>query len=157
MEKFYKNNQYPILDNKNMEKKKLLLKYIFYGLLGVTLEIFFTGFISLLKNNMTLEGKSYIWMFFIYGLAVFLEPIHDKIRNRNIFLRGLIYMILIYLGELITGALIMCLIGKCPWSYVEGNSINSIISIRFIPIWFALGLFLERVHDFLNNNIKIII
>jgi hypothetical protein len=138
-----------------MKRKEFLLKYIFYGLLGVTLEIFFTGFIALLNNDLTLEGKSYIWMFFIYGLAVFLEQIHDRIRNRNILFRGLVYMILIYIGELITGSLIMALIGECPWSYTDNNSIKSIVSIKFMPIWFALGLFLERVHDFLNKKIKI--
>lgn len=138
-----------------MKRKEFLLKYIFYGLLGVTLEIFFTGFIALLNNDLTLEGKSYIWMFFIYGLAVFLEQIHDRIRNRNILFRGFVYMILIYIGELITGSLIMALIGECPWSYTDNNSIKSIVSIKFMPIWFALGLFLERVHDFLNKKIKI--
>ena len=140
-----------------MKRKEFLLKYVFYGLLGVTLEIFFTGFIGLLNNDLTLEGKSYIWMFFIYGLAVALEPIHDRIRDRNIVIRGFIYMVLIYIGELITGAFIMMLIGKCPWSYADGNSINSIISTKFRPICFGLGLFLERVHDFLDEKIKLVV
>ncbi|TJX14221.1 hypothetical protein E9840_06980 [Tissierella creatinini] len=135
----------------------MLLRYIFYGLLGVSLEIFFTGFLSLLKNDLTLEGKSYIWMFFIYGLSVFLEPIHDKIRNENILVRGLIYTVLIYIVELYSGSLIMKLIGECPWSYKDSINVDSIINPEFLPIWFALGLFLERVHDFLDNKIRLLL
>ena len=90
MEKFNSNNQYPIFDNKYMKRKKFLLKYIFYGILGVTLEIFYTGFIALLNNDLTLEGKSYLWMFFIYGLGVVLEPVNDRIRDKNIVIGGVI-------------------------------------------------------------------
>ncbi|WFA08821.1 hypothetical protein [Tissierella sp. Yu-01] len=156
MENFELNNSNLKLDNKYMDKKTILHKYIIYGLLGLALEIFFTGFNSLLKNDLTLEGKSYIWMFFIYGLAVFAEPIHDSIKNKNFFIRGLIYMMLIYAVELITGGIIMLLIGKCPWDYtgIGNNSIGSIISFRFIPIWFILGLLLEKVHEFLDRTIS---
>jgi uncharacterized membrane protein len=137
-----------------MDRKNTLQKYMFYGVLGLALEIFFTGFKSLLNNDLTLEGKSYIWMFFIYGLAVFAEPIHDRIRDKSFIIRGLIYMVLIYTVEFITGGFIMLLIGKCPWDYTGNgeNSISSIISIKFVPIWFALGLFLEKVHDFLDRT-----
>ncbi len=140
-----------------MIKKEKLLRYIFYGALGVTLEVFFTGTLSLLKNDLTLEGKSYIWMFFIYGLALFLEPIHDSIRNQNIFIRGLIYTVLIYIVELYTGSLIMKIIGVCPWNYTDSTDLDSIINIKFIPIWFVLGLFLERIHDFIDKRVKLIL
>lgn len=155
MENFKLNKCNFILDNKYMNRKIILHKYVIYGLLGLALEIFFTGFNSLLKNDLTLEGKSYIWMFFIYGLAVFAEPIHDSIKDKNIIIRGLIYMILIYAVEFITGAIIMLLIGKCPWDYTGlGNkSIGSIISVRFIPIWFALGLLLEKIHEFIDRKV----
>lgn len=138
-----------------MKRKIFLYKYIAYGTLGLALEIFYTGFTSFLKGDFTLEGKSYIWMFFIYGLAVFIEPIHDRIRDKNFIIRGLIYMVLIYIVELITGSILTLLVGKCPWDYtgIEDKSINSIISIYFIPIWFVLGLILEKVHDILDKTI----
>lgn len=138
-----------------MDKKIFIYKYIAYGTLGLGLEIFYTGFISFLRKDFTLQGTSYIWMFFIYGLAVFVEPIHDRIRDKSFIVRGLIYMVLIYFIELITGTILMYLLGKCPWDYtgIGNNSINSIVSIYFMPIWFALGLFLEKVHDFLDRTI----
>lgn len=137
-----------------MDKKSILLRYTFYGALGITLEIFYTGILSLLRKDLTLEGKSYIWMFFIYGLAVFLEPIHDKVRNNNILIRGGIYTVLIYIVELYTGSIIMKFIGECPWNYSNSKDLDSIISKEFVPIWFALGLFLEQVHDILDKRIN---
>jgi len=125
-------------------------KYLLYGLLGICLEIFWTGFESLLHSDYTMEGTTYIWMFFIYGLAVFLEPVHDKIREYNTIVRGLIYMFLIYSGEFITGFALQKLIGKCPWYYADNGSIYGIITLYFIPVWFSLGLIFERVHDFFN-------
>ena len=136
-----------------MNKKINFYKYVAYGTLGLTLEVFYTGFLSLLRNDFTLEGTSYIWMFFIYGLAVLAEPIHDRIRGKNFIIRGFIYIILIYTIEFIAGSVLMYTVGKCPWDYtgLGINSIKSIISIEFIPVWFILGLILERVHDFLDR------
>lgn len=134
-----------------MDKTILLRKYIIYGLLGICLEVFWTGSKSLVNADYTMEGRTYIWMFFIYGLAVFLEPIHNKIRGQNLILRGIIYMVLIYIAEFITGWVLRELIGVCPWNYVGNGSINGLITLSFAPLWFALGLFLEKVHDFLNT------
>lgn len=134
-----------------MKTKILIRKYIIYGLIGICFEVFFTGLISLVNNDLTMEGTSYIWMFFIYGLAIFIEPIHNKIRSQNIIIRGIIYMILIYIVELLSGLALRQLIGKCPWNYTDRGAINSIITLSLAPIWFSLGLFYERVHDYLDK------
>jgi hypothetical protein len=134
-----------------MEKIFNLRKYIIYGLLGICMEIFWTGLGSLIQNDYTMEGRTYIWMFFIYGSAIFLEPIHDRLRDYNFVVRGFIYMFLIYGVEFISGLLIQTIIGECPWYYTDAGSIGGIITLFFIPVWFSLGLILERVHDFLNT------
>lgn len=147
-----KSHKYKVwIDTKDMKKTILLRKYIIYGLLGICLEVFWTGFKSLLNTDYTMEGTTYIWMFFIYGFAVFLEPIHDRIREQNVILRGFIYMILIYIVEFITGWLLRIFIGVCPWNYIDSRSINGLITLTYAPLWFALGLFFEKVHDFLNS------
>ncbi|MEN3003928.1 hypothetical protein [Dehalobacterium formicoaceticum] len=125
-------------------------KYLIYGLLGICLEIFWTGFQSLLYSDYTMEGRTYVWMFFIYGLAVFLEPLQDKLKGENFFFRGTIYMLLIFFVELAAGLMLRSLIGECPWNYGAHGLIYSIITPYFIPVWFVLGLMFEKVHDFLD-------
>lgn len=141
-------------DNKYMENL-ILRRYTIYGLLGICLEIFWTGLDSLLKSDYTLEGKTYIWMFFIYGLAVFLEPIHNKIRHYNIVIRGIIYMVLIFSIEFFTGLLLKLLLGVCPWNYTDRGAIIGIITLHFIPVWFGAGLLFEKIHDLLDVALSI--
>lgn len=138
-----------------MKKNIILYKYIIYGLLGICLEVLFSGVVSIVNKDLVMEASTSIWMFFIYGLAVFLEPIHDKIRNQNIIVRGIIYTILIYYVELLTGSLIQNLIGQCPWYYPYNATLNGIITLYFAPIWFTLGLLYERVHDYLDNILTV--
>lgn len=134
-----------------MNRTIVSYKYMIYGLLGICLEIFWTGFHSLLYADYTMEGRTYIWMFFIYGLAVFMEPIQDKLKGDNIFYRGTIYMLLIFFVELAAGLLLRSLIGKCPWNYGALGFLYGIITPYYIPVWFVLGLLFERVHDFLDS------
>jgi len=131
----------------------MLLRYIVYGLSGLLLEIFWTGIGSLIAGDFTLTGHTYIWMFFIYGLAVFLEPIHDRIRGEHVLLRGLTWVTLIYLIEFSTGFLLDLAIGYCPWDYSDSTSYTLYGYIRFdyFPAWFIVGLVFERYHDLLNH------
>jgi uncharacterized membrane protein len=73
----------------------MVIRFILYGFLGWILEIIFTGSGSLLRGSISLTGYTYLWMFPIYGLAVFLEPIHDGIRKAPWPIRGLIWVALI--------------------------------------------------------------
>lgn len=130
---------------------KTIYRFFIYGLIGIWLEIFWTGLDSFLQHNYTLKATTYIWMIFIYGLGVFLEPIQDIIKNLNIFIRGSIYMILIYLGEYITGNILKLLLGVCPWNYTDVYSINGIITLSFVPLWFIVGILFEKVHKILDN------
>ncbi|MBS4536065.1 hypothetical protein GOQ29_10610 [Clostridium sp. D2Q-14] len=137
----------------------MLIKFIVYGLLGLLIEIFFTGIMSLIKSkDFTLIGHTYIWMFFIYGSAVFLEKIHDTIRNKNFIIRGGIWSLVIFVIEFITGFLLEKIIGICPWDY-SGNSPYTIlgyIRLDYLPYWFILGLLFEKVHDYIENSIPIL-
>lgn len=125
----------------------MLKRFVIYAFAGWCGEIIFTGMTSLLKGDPSLTGKTYIWMFFVYGLAVFLEPVHDQIRSAPVIVRGGIYMVLIFTTEYLTGWILNMLIGQCPWDY--GNSMVAYRYIRldFMPIWFFAGLLFEKLHD----------
>lgn len=123
-------------------------KFIIYGLLGLLAEVFWNGFGAMLKGNILLKGTTCIWMFPIYGLAVFLEPVHNRIRHLPLIIRGGIYMVLIFAVELISGLLLRLVIGECPWNYVNKTlSICGIITLAYAPVWFVYGIMFEKIHD----------
>lgn len=132
----------------------LWARFLAYGIAGVTFEILFTGIKHLKSSHFqdwSLTGKSYIWMFPVYGLAAFLfEPVHDAVRTLIWPLRGLLYVIGFYVVEFITGWLLKLLTGKCPWDY-SGKKYNFRGFIRwdYAPLWFLFCLMLEKLHDLL--------
>jgi uncharacterized membrane protein len=128
-------------------------RFIIYGLIGLVAETFFTGFGSLLKGDLTMRAWTYIWMFPIYGLMILLEPVHNSMRDLPVVLRGGIYTILIFAIEYSTGWILRELIGRCPWNYgTRPNSVDGLINLYFIPVWFFGGLIFERLHDFLMRK-----
>lgn len=133
------------------------LRFLIYGLLGWTMEIFWTGLGSLAKGDMKLQGFSYLWMFPIYGLALFLEPVHDRMRQLTWYARGIWWMVLIFSIEFVTGYLIKAAVGSIPWDYSGTTrfSIYGLIRLDYAPVWFVVGLLFEQVHDFLKNRIFI--
>ncbi|WIV10847.1 hypothetical protein [Proteiniborus sp. MB09-C3] len=132
----------------------MLTHFVIYGLLGMLMEVFWTGMHSLLSGNLNLISKTSIWMFFIYGSAVFLEPIHDKIRRNNIFIRGITWVFLIYTIEFLSGFLLEQLIGSCPWDYKSSTTytLRGYIRFDYFPAWFIVGLIFEKAHDFLDKK-----
>lgn len=126
----------------------MIKRFVLYGLLGLCAEVLWTGLGSMINGDVRLTGSTYIWMFPIYGLAVFLEPIHNRIRHLSLFTRGGVYMVLIFAGEFSSGLLLRELLGVCPWNYqYEPLSIYGLITLRYIPVWFVAGLIFEKFHD----------
>lgn len=135
----------------------MLRRFVIYALSGWCMEVVFTGVGSLLKGDPALTSKTYIWMFFIYGMAIVLEPIHNRIRSLPAVIRGGIYMVLIFATEYLTGFLLYKLIGQCPWDYSGRRfSVNGFISLDYMPAWFAVGLLFEKLHDALMENNSIL-
>lgn len=91
-------------------------------------------------------------MFPIYAMAIFLEPLHDRIRYVAWPIRGLIYVGVILLIEYFAGFLLDMTIGFCPWSYTGRTlyTIDGYIRLDYAPFWFMAGLIFERIHDFLD-------
>jgi len=128
--------------------------FLIYGFIGLIMEVLWTGFWSLLSGNFALTGHTYIWMFFIYGLAVFLEPIHDQIRGWNFFSRGFTWAILIFSIEFVTGYGLQLIVGECPWDYSKSTNLTLLGLIRYdyFPAWFIVGLLFEKLHIFLDHT-----
>ncbi|MBU3189187.1 hypothetical protein K9O30_04850 [Clostridium bowmanii] len=133
-------------------------RYIIYGLLGLCAEVLWNGFGAMLTGDLLLRGTTCIWMFPIYGLAVFLEPVHYRIRHLPLLARGGIYMVLIFAVELVSGLLLRSVLGACPWNYVNKTlSIYGMITLEYAPIWIVLGIIFEKIHDVITrieNSIK---
>lgn len=128
----------------------MIIRFFIYGFAGWMTEILWTGIGSLMKGDFTLRAWTYIWMFPIYGMLIFLERVHDNIRHWPVAARGGMYAILILATEFITGWILKEFIGQCPWSYGDGPyKIYGIINLAYIPAWFLAGLAFEKLHDYL--------
>lgn len=122
-----------------------LKNFIKCGILGWCIEIIFTGMGDLLQGNLHLTGHTSLWMFPIYGMAVFIIPVHKKIHNWPVILRGTIYGLMILSGEFLTGSLLQ-LIQACPWDYTGALlAFHGIIRLDYLPFWFSLGLIYEQM------------
>lgn len=132
------------------------IRFLIYGFFGWCVEIFWTGLNSLIEGDLKLQAHTYLWMFPIYGLAVFLEPIHNRLRDRPVILRGVIYTLLIYMIEYLTGWFLESSIGFCPWDYSPNPfSINGYIRLDYAPAWFIASLLFERLHDTLKKIVPL--
>ena len=109
------------------------------------MEVFWTGIGSLINRDYRLRSTTSIWMFFIYGMVVFLEPIYLLIQTFPIILRGVIYALCIFTGEYITGGFLKK-VDLCPWDYSHCRfGVQGVIRLDYAPAWFAAGLIFERV------------
>lgn len=132
----------------------MLLHFCLYGLLGWCLEVVWTALYQILwpeggVRDYRLVGKTYLWMFPIYGSAgICFEPVHDLIRDLWWFDRGLVWVLLCFAIEYVAGWLLKKLIGRCPWDYSYTKwHIHGFIRLDYTPLWFFAGMLFERVHD----------
>lgn len=114
------------------------------------MEIFWTGLHSLISGDLRLVGFSNLWMFFIYGSAVFLEPIHDTISKWRWPVRGLLWAIIIWGIEYTSGLLLVNVLGVYAWEYTGPFAVDGLITLAYAPAWFVAGLIFERIHRTLD-------
>lgn len=116
------------------------------------MEVGWTGFQSFRVRNLKLTGTSSLWMFPIYGSAAFLRPLMQYFQKKEkpFWKRGFFYMLLIYLGEFLSGSLLKKY-QFCPWDYSHCRfQFHKVIRLDFAPLWFFSGLLFERI--LLKNN-----
>lgn len=126
------------------------IRFVLYGLLGWCGEIVFTALPRSWPIDWQLKGHTSLWMFPIYGLiAPLYEPVHDALRAWPWPARGLVYMAGFIAVEFVAGWLLARLLGRCPWDYTGKTRwhLRGLTRLDYAPIWFAVGLALEPVHD----------
>lgn len=135
----------------------MIYRFMIYGLLGWGLEIFWTGLGSAFGGDVRLPAGTYLWMFPIYGLAIFMEPLHNRIRAWPWLIRGVVWLLVIWSIEYITGGVIRLLTGVSPWDYTGTTrwQIDGLIRLDMAPLWIITGFLFERAHDFLVRHLKV--
>ncbi|MGA7988219.1 MAG: hypothetical protein WCB51_07460 [Candidatus Dormiibacterota bacterium] len=123
-----------------------------YGVVGVPGEVAFTGARdSLLRKDLRLAGRSYLWMFPIYGLSALLfEPVHDVLRGKPLWQRMAAYSVGIMGVEYVAGMALRKGVGLVPWDYTgHGRFVvpGGATRLDYAPVWAVVGLALERVDD----------
>lgn len=138
----------------------LIFIVLIFSFIGVGLEVFWTSIIDYVKTrNPRLEGKSYFWVFFVYGIVPFVYLIVlNWFGSTSIFVRGILYMILFYLLEFISGYTLKIIFGVSPWNYsgykinLFGKKIKSdflgVICLNYLPVWYIYGILGEFLFKF---------
>jgi uncharacterized membrane protein len=131
-------------------------RFAAYGLIGWCGEVAFTGLHDFIRTrDPRLPSRSSLWMFPIYGLLQPLfEPLHDGMRDRvPAPVRGAVYGGLIIAVEYTTGTVLRRLVGQAPWDYSDARRhIHGLVRPDYFPLWVAVGLAMERVHDRLTGR-----
>jgi len=124
----------------------MIMRFAIYGALGCLMEVLWTGLGALINKNFRLSSNTSLWMFFIYGLVVVLEPFFRLVAPFNFLIRGLVYAAFILAGEFITGIMLKR-VDICPWDYSNTRyHVKGVIRMDYIPAWAVAGLFFEQVY-----------
>ena len=131
-------------------------RFLAYGLAGWCSEILTTGIRSHGRDgDWRLTGHTYLWMLPVYGsAAVLFEPAHDALRDRPFWQRGAAWVAGIYAVEAASGTAIRAATGEVPWDYARPRGRKPVprhwkglVRPSYAPLWFAVGLGLEQLHD----------
>jgi uncharacterized membrane protein len=124
----------------------MIIRFFIYGSAGWLMEVLWTGLGSLKDRNFKLSSNTSLWMFFIYGMVIFLEPFFRLASPLNFLLRGLIYAVLIMSGEFVTGTLLKRA-DFCPWDYSASRfNVKGVVRLDYLPAWAIAGLFYEQLY-----------
>jgi hypothetical protein len=133
-----------------------------YGLAGWCSEVLTTAVRSRGRDgDWRLTGTTYAWMLPVYAVAaVLFEPAHDAARlgGRPWWQRGLAWTAGIYAVEAASGEALRVIAGEVPWDYSrprgrkpEPTHWRGVVRPAYAPVWFAVGLGMERLHDLLDR------
>ncbi len=133
----------------SIEKKRVLYRFVMFGLIGMVMEVFFTAGGAFIGGDWDMHGHSSPWMILDYGLlGLVLMPIARPMIRRQIPLplRAVVYMLGIFAVEFISGWIFdMC--GLTIWDYSHlPLHLMGYITLTYAPFWYGLGLVVEAVY-----------
>lgn len=140
-----------------MSLEESILFFILFGIGGIAVEVFFTAIHKIYKEkkNRTLYGYSSIWMFFIYGAVYFIILFGTTfLLQYSIFLRGFVYMIMIYILEFCSGFILKKFKAIC-WDYSCDTKYHfkGIVSLELAPAWYFGGIVAELIYFYLKVHL----
>lgn len=122
----------------------MLKRFFYYGISGNLLELLWTGINSFFSGDLRLMGHSSLVMFFIYGMAVFMEPVFTIFKEQFVAVRLLTYSSMIFMMEYYSG-LFLNKFYICPWYYNSIFNVNHIIRLDYIILWCIVGYVYEKM------------
>ena len=137
-----------------------MLRFAAYGVFGWAAEILWSACYLLVAAvragqpiDRRLMGKTYLWMFPIYGAGGFaFEAVHAAIGGWPLVARGLVYMAGCFVIEYAAGMLLKAATGKIPWDYSYARwHLHGAIRFDYAPVWFVFGLCLEPVEALIRR------
>jgi hypothetical protein len=127
---------------------KYLVLFLIFSFFGVGIEVIFSSIHDYVRNkDISLKGRSYLWMFPLYGIwGLVIGPLYNLIEVIPFILRGFIYLAVIFAGELSYGYLLKLIIKKCPWEYKGRWTIKGVINLLYLPFWLIFGYISEMIY-----------
>lgn len=135
----------------------LLGRFVVYGLLGWCIECLFTSVVDLATGagDLRLMGYSYLWMHPIWGAGLLAgERLTLMLQRAGVSraTRALVGMAVCFAVEYSAGALLVALIGRCPWDYSGSPwSVNGLIRLDYAPFWWMCGFVYEPLGAFVRR------
>lgn len=130
-------------------------RFLVYGLVGWGFDIAYSTLHDAVRGK-ALRFRSSPWNVPVYGLAQPLfEPVHDRVRGLPGPARGAIYGVGILAVEYASGWVLRKVRGEAPWDYTYARwHVDGLIRPDYFPMWAALGLAAERLHDALVGPVS---
>lgn len=121
-------------------------RFLLCGFIGWSMECFWTGLCSIInQEDALLPCKTSVWMFPIYGFAMFIGPLSKRLRNKHWLIRGIIYALCIFFIEFCSG-IILDYYHVRPWNYSHVKyQLKGVIRLDYTPLWFCVGLLFEQI------------
>jgi hypothetical protein len=162
--------------NARMKVTFAIFRFILYGMVGLSSEIFFYNLVRIARHVPLLEllfrfqwrvddrlglngiwdtpvvtayGQCSLWMFAIYGVACFffVEAIYRRTFRHSTLLRAVLYGLTILVFEGMSGVFLERLTGYRIWYYADPGAILwEMTSLYILPIWMVTGLVAEWIY-----------
>ncbi len=127
---------------------KYIILFLVFSFFGVGVEVFFSSIHDYIRyRDKALKGRSYLWMFPIYGIwGLAIGPLYNMINFIPFILRGFIYLVVIFAGEFGYGCLLKITIKKCPWEYKGRWALLGVVNLLYLPFWLVFGYISELMY-----------
>ena len=104
-----------------------------------------------------LFGQSSLWMIPVYALpALTIEILYRQwLFKTSLWLRALLYGLVILVFEWATGLAVKALTGYAIWMYTDPGNIMEMTSVLILPIWMIAGVLIELIsRELMDPNVR---